>query len=174
MKNILKISLIILTLSSALSAELNVYLIPRYDYNESSPEKKGIKLADISRIDGNPDEIASFSKITIPEKILSDGYIDRSEIINFVKSRYNGDLYVYGSSVKINRVKADSENADEIHEVKSGSSVSFVVINNGITIRSQGTAVESGKTGDTIQVKLKKSKTAKGKIVTDKIVELEL
>jgi hypothetical protein len=173
MKNIIKISAVIILLSSALYAELNIYLMPRFDLDESA-EKKSIKLTDISQVDGTPEDIASFKKIIIPAKIYADGYIDRSEVLDFVKSRYTGDVSVYGTSVKINRINPEGEKENELYEVKSGSIVSFIVINNGITVRSQGTAVESGKTGDIIQVKFKKSRTAKGKVVTDKIVELEL
>ena len=174
MKNIIKISALVILLSSALHAELNIYLMPRYEYSESAADKKGIRLSDISQIDGTPDDVALFKKILMPVKIYADGYIDRTEVLDFVKSRFTGEFFVYGTAVKINKAMPESDNTNDQYEVKSGSIVSFVVINNGITIRSQGTAVDSGKTGDIIQVKFKKSKTARGKVVTDKIVELEL
>ncbi len=166
--------------SSALSAEVEIYLFSNI---ETANDK--IMLGDISRINADIEKSKAVSSIIIDKKIYSDGFIDRSEIRNLVKDKINDRIFIYGNAVRIVQKieeKAEEKSDQDIEtkekiipiSVKNGDRVELIVHKKGIIVQTDGTAIEDGRTGESIKIMLKGSKKLKGKVVRKGIIEINL
>jgi len=171
-RKFLIITLLLLLSGISVYADIRLYLLP-----EVEPAKGRLTIKDIARIDCDPAIKKFLEDINISPLIQKDGYIDRREIGKLVRN-YTMDLVlIYGNAVKVGRVHDSNYQEpkdDENFSIRSGDTLSVIINKNGISIEMPGTALEEGKMGDEILVKIKNSKRIKGIIKGEGIVEVIL
>ncbi|MCU0846884.1 MAG: flagella basal body P-ring formation protein FlgA [Spirochaetes bacterium] len=161
---------VFLAVPSGVFAEINVYI-----HSSSELKKEGLKVSDIASVDC-PAESAAIKDVEINGPLYSDGYVDRAELLQLLKKQTDERINIYGSAARILPVSGEGKDDGKKAEtaVKNGSQVKFTAMKNGIRIELTGTAMRDGAVGDVIPVRLRKNKTASGKITEDRKVELEL
>jgi hypothetical protein len=161
---------LILVLASAGTcfAEINIYLYSRVSAN------RDLVLSDAALVEGDEETAGIVRSIPVDDSLLSDGYLDRKEIMELVKSRAGGRINVYGTGVRVIRQEGEGPSTSTAVLVKKGAPVRFQVVNSNVRIEMAGIALRDGNQGDLIPVKLAGRKSAAGKIVDEKTVELNL
>ncbi len=175
-------SLIFLNLPAA--AEIKIILSGRCDIK--SPEAK-LTLGDIASIECSAEDCAPLISKTIDEKYYNDGFIDKDEISEIVKSSNNDLLIIYGSAVRIikdsNVPSINTLNDINIKDleivVKKGDLATLTLMRNGISIEIYGKAMSDGRIGDIITVEVKLTNAARAKLIKGKVsgrnqVEVEI
>lgn len=149
-------------------AEINIYLYSRVSANRE------LVISDAALVEGDEETAGIVRSIPVDESLLSDGYLDRTEIIELVKSRAGGRINVYGTGARVVRSEGEAPSTTTAALVKKGAPVRFQVVNSNIRVEIAGIALKDGNQGDLIPVKLAGRKSAAGRIVSEKIVELNL
>ena len=184
---ITRISLIILTLifsSIPASAEIKLILSSRYEIKNTGAR---VLLGDIAKIEGSTDACQKLNDLIIEPDIYIDGYIDRNEIIELVKSNIDDIFIIYGNAVRIvknnDAISADIRIINDIKDadylVKKGDAANLILVRRGISIELYGKAMNDGKLGDIISVELKlmnssRTKLVKGKVSARNQIEVDL
>ncbi|HSV95886.1 MAG TPA: flagella basal body P-ring formation protein FlgA [Spirochaetota bacterium] len=156
------------------SAAVIVYLVSRAELS------KAPALGDVASIDAAPGIRNMLLNLAIPEKALSDGYVDRREVEDLLAAAVSEGVLVYGNAVRVNRMVREEPAAQEgsavVSEqlVRTGDAVNVRVKNNGIIIELSGNALQGGARGDEVAVKLKGNRTLKGRVVQKSLIELAL
>ncbi len=179
------IRILILIISAVLSmlcvfpgnalAEVNVYLV-------SCVETEGsLTLGDIARIDSDRETAAKLRALPVKQELYQDGYVDRKELEQLLGSSTTETVFIYGSAVRITQIEkknpgeetADMAAADAV-QIRKGDSVGITFRNRGILVHLSGSAMQDGKIGDEITVRIKGNRTLKGKITDKKMIELAM
>ena len=79
-----------------------------------------------------------------------------------------------GSGVLVHAGEAAPAVEERRIVVRKGSAVRFRVVNSVVRVGQMGTALQDGAVGDEIPVKLKGSAVSRGRIVSERVVELVL
>jgi hypothetical protein len=140
-------------------------------------DKQQLQLLDVARIVGDEASSAAISAIPIEPSYYADRLIDRSEIRLILHNAVSDNLRIYGSAVRIRNISPVINQSDfhtKVHRdrIKSGEKVTVIIRKNGIMIQSLATAIESGKSGDIIRVKLKDTRKIKGRISREGDIEV--
>ncbi|OHD71057.1 MAG: hypothetical protein A2W19_08585 [Spirochaetes bacterium RBG_16_49_21] len=166
MQRILFIFIFLLFLSGSCFADITLYLYPRVNHATE------IQLSDVASIEGDPESVARIRDLRIEGRFFADGYLDRKELMDMLAEKKAGKIHIVGSGVRI--TEGDSDIPRRQATVKKGDTVRFQVASSFIVIELRGTAMKDGAVGDVIPVKLKGAKTANGKVLNERTVELEL
>ena len=169
MKTLYSAVIVVVFFTGAAFADVSIYLYPRVGQKPG-----GLVLSDIAEIDADTDTVAAISEIGIDARLALDGYLDRREIIHVLADRVRGRVNVYGSGVRVADPGGESATGSSRIMVKKGETVRFQVVNACVKVEIIGTAMKDGAAGDVIPVKLRGSTVTSGKILNEKIVELEL
>lgn len=163
------LSIILLVAAATASwADLSIYLFPRVERGRGS-----LVLSDLGTIEGNA-AASGIGSIVIEDGIFADGYVDRKEIVDLVRPHVEGRINVYGSGVLVHAGEAAPAVEERRIVVRKGSAVRFQVVNSVVRVGQMGTALQDGAVGDEIPVKLKGSAVSRGRIVSERVVELVL
>jgi hypothetical protein len=158
----------LLVFERAAPAETNIYLVSRVE--TAGP----VTLGDIARVDGGRNAVA-LRRTPIAAELYSDGFVDRGELEKLLAGSAPEALFIYGNAVKVLRVqKTDAEDAKDEGGgllVNRGDTVGVSVRNRGIVIRITGSAMEDGKKGDEITIRVRGNRTLRGKIIDKRVVE---
>ncbi|TAL37049.1 MAG: hypothetical protein EPN93_06375 [Spirochaetes bacterium] len=160
-----------LSRGAAAGADVNLYLLSRVE------AKDALTLADVARVETAGELADTLRALVLPARLSEDGYIDRTELSALVARATEESVFIYGNAVRVYaRLPRPEERCAEIPEmvVQAGDGVSVVIYNRTITLEIPGSALQDGRVGDTIQVRVKNNRTLKGKIVDKKLVELSL
>ena len=154
-------------------AGVRMYLAPTVEM-----KKDMLRFNDIARFEGPPAVIATLRELAVPEKLCRDGLVDRREIVELFASYTDEDIEVLGSAVRLVQKSADrivkTKPFDEGDiSVKNGDRVTVVIRNGSITIRVQGTSLESGRQGDRVMVRVN-SQRIKGRLAGRSTVEVTM
>ncbi|MBP7738153.1 MAG: flagella basal body P-ring formation protein FlgA [Spirochaetes bacterium] len=162
--------LILLLASTASWAEVSMYLFPQVERGRNP-----LVLSDLGTIEGDT-ATAGIGSIVIEDSVFADGYIDRKEIIDLIRAHADGRVNIYGSGVRVHVSEVpDTGTGDERRiVVRKGSAVRFQVVNSIVRVGQMGTALQDGAIGDEIPVKLKGSAVSRGRVVSERVVELVL
>ncbi len=168
------VALLLVAPAAPSSAAVSVYLISRAELGTAPV------LGDVASIDAEPGLRKALLDLAIPEKALVDGFVDRREVEDLLAVAAREGVLVYGNAVRVNRTVKDEPAAAEesavVSErlVRAGDAVNVRVKKNGIIIELSGSALENGARGDEVAVKLKSTRTLKGRVVQKGLVELAL
>jgi len=104
----------------------------------------------------------------------------RKELEAMVKDSSAESIFIYGGAVKI-LVKKDpaATVAGDLYPdgelpVKAGDAVGILIRGRGITVTLTGSAMEDGRMGDSVRVRIKGNRTVKGRVAENKMVEVSL
>ena len=148
-------------------ARVTLYLYPVI--NNPGAE---LSLSDIARIESDRRGDQEIPGIRIDSSIYSDGFIDRTEILGLMKNKFDGCVMIVGSATRVSTSveKNDTGDKAKASDIKQGDPVTFVYRKGLIRIELTGTALSNGCAGESIQVRLKKKRTATGRIIADRMV----
>ncbi len=158
----------------ALFAEVNIYLISRF---ESEGE---VRLCDVARIEAAAADAARIGALPVMPALYADGFLDRKELEAMVKDSSAESIFIYGGAVKILAKKGPAATGDEELSpagelpVKAGDAVGVLIRGRGITVKLTGSAVEDGRMGDSVRVRIKGNRMLKGRVAENKMVEISL
>lgn len=174
MGRLLITTLMCLLFSGSVFAEVVVLLLPR------AAAVGSLRVRDLARVDALDRVRGAVENIEVPEKLYQDGYLDRREIGELIRAHVKDLVLIYGNAVKIsakegNAARGKKAGSSSKHPViKSGEQVNIVVRKNGISVLLTGTALGSGKVGETLSVRLKDAKKLNGIVREDKTVQVQL
>ncbi|MBN2158258.1 MAG: flagella basal body P-ring formation protein FlgA [Spirochaetes bacterium] len=163
--------IVLIALSAPCFAGGDIFLYPRV--NRTS---ENIVFSDIAKIEADPGTTIRISGIVVDEGRVSDGYLDKNEVLDILRESGVGDVAIYGSGVRVFRetAGADAAMAAAPVVVKKGKAVRFQVVGRCMRVEVPGTAMHDGAVGDVIPVKLKGTVVSRGTIINDRVVELSL
>jgi len=133
-------------------------------------------LGKLAAVEGGPADVMKVRETVIPPAMVKDGYFDRSELEELLRGTVSGPLTIYGSAVRV-RVSGLEESAAGAEKkalVKSGEAVAVRVKKNGVLLECAGSLLGDGNAGDTVEVRIRGSKSLRGRLTGNKTVELEL
>ncbi len=168
MKRLAAILILLVGMAGAARADISLYLYPRVNCQEK------LFVSHICMIEGDPETVERVKGLQIDDALISNGYLDKQDIIKLLKENISERINIYGSGVRI--IKQDGNAAASVKKttIRKGDIVRFQVANSLIRVEIQGIAMKDGALGEVIPVRLRGSKTASGKILSERIVELEL
>lgn len=151
--------------------------IEMFLYPVVNTDKQQLQLLDVARIVADDATRTALGAITIEPAYYADMLLDRSEIRRILNNTDSDNLRIYGSAVRIRNVSPVINRSDfqtKVHRdrIKSGEKVTVIIRKNGVMIQSLATAIESGKSGDIIRVKLKDTRKIKGRISREGDIEV--
>jgi hypothetical protein len=169
------LSIFIALLCDAANAEVKLLLKPK-----AATDGKNLTLCDIALLEGNNSSIEQIKNINIEPEIFSDGYIDKKEILTFLKKYTQDNCIIYGDSVRIIFNDLQNKNFSEQNDLflKRGDRVEVIINNKGVSLILKGIAANDGKFNEEITVKINLkstlSKVLKGKMISKEIVEVNI
>lgn len=150
------------------SGEVVLYLVPRV-----AAGARGLTLGDIARIEGDQGETGRLAECPIEPALYADGIVDRTEVKSLVKRLISGTSVIYGGGVRVDEVDDGGRHTDAREPlVVKGRAVRFVVTRKGVRAEVPGTALQDGVEGDTVSVKVLRSKIAHGRVTGEGMVEM--
>jgi hypothetical protein len=164
---------IILAFSAVAYADVNIFLLPKVDAADDN-----ITLGDLAKIECDESCVKTLSAIAIERYLYKDGLVDRREIIELLNGKVDEPFTVYGNAVRI--IKKDPLKKEAAPDSKlknsviSGELVDIIVRTNGIVLQLSGTALQDGKTGETVKVMLRGNRRVRGRIAEKSLVEVSL
>jgi hypothetical protein len=165
--------LLVIAFSIGAYADVNIFLLPKFDAANDN-----ITLGDLSKIECDETCIETLRAIEINRSLYKDGLVDRREIIELIKGKIDEPFTVYGSAVRIIRKdplkKENNPDSKLKNSVNSGEPVDLIVRKNGIVLQLSGTALQDGKTGESVKVMLRGNRRIKGRIAEKSLVEVFL
>ncbi len=152
---------LILCAGSVLGAmEASIYLVPRVALGGGP-----LELRDIARIEVRDGDREALGAITIDGALYADGYVDRREISDLVKARFQGTVMIFGGGVAVAGARqVPEESRDSAMAIRKGEKVRYSVHRGGVRIEINGVAMEDGVEGDEVRVKLHTNKIVPGKV----------
>jgi len=145
-----------------------IYLISEAEIN-----KENIIVSDICKMEG--DSINLISGLVISPELYKDSIIDNKELYNFLSSRIETNLFIFGTGVKVKKNPVNnSVSIEKSILVEKGDLVELAIIGNGITIEMKGKALNKGCEKDEINFRLTTGKVIKGKITSVKKADIIL
>ncbi|MDY6934312.1 MAG: flagella basal body P-ring formation protein FlgA [Spirochaetota bacterium] len=172
-KTFYRVLLFLLLIQGIVFAEIKIFLFPIVEIDGID-----ITLKDVGMIDYNSTIHKKIEDIEIFRELYMDGYLDRMELRNLLNRNIKEDIIIFGNAVRILTKDDDSDKQKKYERewrdyiVTKGDRVNLIVKGNGITIGSSGMAVNDGKIGDEIKVKLKGSKVVRGRLTKGRLVEV--
>lgn len=147
------------------AGSITIYLIPSVTVAEDRP----LIMKDVVRIDATAAEVKRISDMKVPMDISRDGFVDRAEVRKLL-----GNVRVYGSSTRIfrNRQSKHMVSGDDV--ISPGDQVYIQAARGGVQVELKGEALQKGKTGSTIKVKVKSGKTIRTRVEGPGKVRVEL
>jgi len=109
--------------------------------------------------------------------LLSDGLLDRSELLSVLRTVTDENIIIYGSATRINDASknpADKNGTRSDIRVNRGDMVTVIVNNGGIIIETRGKVVNPGAHGQRVEVELQGKKRIHGKVSGQGIIEVAL
>jgi|GEM_PF-6230435 len=135
-------------------AAVKIYLFSRADI---IGEK--ITMADIGTVEARDGLRQSIEALEIGPSLLKDGLIGKDEVACLVEAMVNEKPVIFGSAVRVLRShdrEPSAETEEESEElIQKGAPVRVFYSLKGISIETGGIAMEKGKAGEMIQVKVK-------------------
>ena len=145
-----------------------IYLISEAEIN-----KENLILSDICKMEG--DSVDLISGLVISPELYKDSIVDNKELHDFLSSRIDKNLFIFGSGVKIKKISINNEVVSEKSVlVEKGDMVELAISRNGITIEMKGKALNKGSEKDEINFRLSTGKVVKGKIISVKKADIVL
>lgn len=169
MKKVVSAILLVAACAVGAYADASLYLYPRAEMKAG-----GLAFSDIAIIESDMDTAARIGSAVISDALVSDGYLEESEIRQALAGMTNGRLSIYGSAVRVAVTAKPAPSADAAVAVKKGAQVRFHVIRSCVRVEMSGIALQDGAVGEVIPVKLKGSAVSRGTVVNERTVELEL
>ena len=167
---------IMLFCGAAESAELKLFLLPKITAGE-----KALTLGDIALVESDSLDAEGIKNLEIDSMMLSDGYVDKKEILTLIKNYTVKRAVIYGSAVHVINYTQDGENwSPEKNDfiLNKGDRVQVIVNNGGVSLILKGTAVNEAKFNDIVDVKVEGSrsfsKILKGRVAARDIVEVNI
>jgi hypothetical protein len=155
-------------------AEVKVFVMSRAETDGT------LTVGDIASVDGEPAAAARIKSIAVKPELYADGYLDRVELETLLSSGFPDPVSLYGGGVRVTMaapaVESEKKEVDpgtaEDRDVCPGDAVDVFVRKNGIVLQTRGRAVEGGKKGDRIHVRVKGTRSLKGTIIDKKCILL--
>ncbi len=175
-RSIITVLALFAVLSAAHAAgEITIYLHPNAELGE-----RAVRIGDLGSVEGDEAGTEAISSIAVDPRFFEDGLIDRSEIREMVKDRPENHVRIVGNAVRITAKRAEKTpeqngtRAAAITDgnVKSGDKVTLMINRKGISLQTGATALEDGKAGDTIRMRLKNAREVRGRVSASGDVEV--
>jgi len=166
------VSVCLVSISLKAYGRVELYLYPNIN-----TAKQQLQMCDIARIVGDEETRTAIGTITIDPVFYADRLVDRSEIRRILHNAAPDELRIYGSAVRIRTIlpatnRKDFRNSVRRDRIRSGEKVTVIIRKNGVMIQTLATAVENGKRGDIIRVKMKDARKIKGRVSRDGDIEV--
>ena len=172
MKRFLLSILLCAAIPAAAFAEVKLFL-----YSNAPAGSNSLTVGSIAQVEGDAAAAAQVRAIQIPERILSDGYIDRSELFSLISRSCDDMITIYGNGVRVEPGQSAQKKRDKISEenmLHAGDAVEVVINRRGVSIEIIATALADAKPGDRVNVKFKNSRQLRGILNSSRIVEVQL
>ncbi len=141
------------------SAAVSVYLVSRAELGPAPV------LGDVASIDAAPELRKALSALTLPERVLSDEFVDRREVEDMLAGVAHEAILVYGNAVRVSRMVKEEpapENTEPAFQSSScGGRTVSVRVKKTVSSSSFRERPRNGAHGDEVAVKLKSSRTLK-------------
>ncbi|MBN1500947.1 MAG: flagella basal body P-ring formation protein FlgA [Spirochaetes bacterium] len=162
MKKLLMV-ILFLAVSDLCSADFKIFL---YSQHKIKSDKLYLK------------DVASFSRkdimeTEIPLAVYEDGFVDKREIMDLVKSVTDETFFIYGSAV---RILPDSQVNDVRNQfyVRRGDTVDILIKRKSISIEMIGKVLINARIGQKVNVEVDNKKILNGILKEGKLVEVIL
>lgn len=167
MRTLLPVVAVFGTALAGLAAEVSIYTVPRYRMQGDV-----LELRDVARIEVRDADRESVGSMVIDPCLYEDGFIDRRELLDLVKSGFSGTVYVHGGGVALSRDGAGTqrEAADQM-QVRKGDRIRYSVVRGRVKVEIGGVAMGDGLEGDEVQVRLNTNKVVSGRVSSSLRVE---
>jgi hypothetical protein len=149
-------------------ADTSLYLYPRAEIKAG-----GIAFSDIAIIESDRETAEKIRSTAVSDVLLTDGYLDESEIRQALAGLVDGRLSIYGTGVRVAAGKGAAADKAPV-AVKKGAAVRFHVIRSCVRVEMTGTALRDGSVGDVIPVKLKGNAVSNGTVINEHVIEMQL
>ncbi len=147
-----------------------------YLVSEAETNKENLILSDICKMEG--DDAGRISGIILSPELYKDSIIDNKELYDFLSTRSDKKLFIFGTGVKIKKITvrpvAIEGETERSVLVERGDMVELAISRNGITIEMKGRALSRGFEKDEINFRLSTGKVVKGKVISVKKADIVL
>jgi hypothetical protein len=145
-----------------------------YLMSDVTVKTEDVKVSDVCKVEGDNAEM--ILDMVIPAELYIDKIIDNKRLYDFLNSKVDEKVLVFGTGVRIkhNFVPKKIRDKEKPQLVKRGDVLTLLVRKNGITIEVKGKALKNGSEKDEINFKLSSGKVIKGKIVSEKEADVFL
>jgi hypothetical protein len=158
---------VLCTALAAWAVEVTIYPVPRFRMQGDL-----LELRDVARIEVKDADRESVGSMVIDARLYDDGYIDRRELLDLVKSGFGGTVSIHGGGVAVTRDAAAGQRAAAgTVQVRKGDRIRYAVVRGRVKIEIGGVAMGDGMEGDEVQVKLNTSKVVTGRVSSPLRVE---
>jgi flagella basal body P-ring formation protein FlgA len=148
-----------------------------YLKSQVTPQSEIIKVKHLAIVDGSPDTGKKIRDMVIEDTLLSDGLIDRAELLSVLRSVTDENIIIYGSATRVTTASKNPSgktNRRSDIRVNRGDMVTVIVNNGGIVIETRGKVVNPGARGQRVEVELQGKKKIHGKVSGPGMVEVAL
>lgn len=148
-----------------------------YLKSQVTPPGETIQVKHLAIVDGSPETGNKIRNVVIDGTLLSDGLIDRAELLAVLRGVTDENVIIYGSATRITAASknpAGKVGSQSGIQVNRGDMVTVIVNNGGIIIETRGKVVNPGAHGQRVEVELQGKKRIHGKVSGQGIVEVAL
>ncbi len=160
-----KLLLIILFLAAGdiCFADFKIFL-----YSQHRMKEENLYLKDLASFDNK-----TLMEIEIPSAVYEDGFVDKKEIMDIVKSATDEAFFIYGSAVRILPDTEVNDVRDQFY-VHRGDTVDIVIKRKSISIEMIGKVLINARIGQKVNVEVDNKKILNGILLKGKVVEVIL
>lgn len=172
MKRFLLTLLLCAAIPAAAFAEIKLFL-----YSNAPAGKSPLTIGSVAQVEGEEKLAVQVRAIQIPDRITSDGYIDRGELSGLISRLCDDTITIYGNSVYVAPKKSAQKTREQLAEenmLHAGDAVEVVIKRRGVTIEIIATALADAKPGDRVNVKFKNNRQLRGILNSSRVVEVKL
>jgi len=148
-----------------------------YLKSQVTPNSATIKVKHLAIVDGSPETGKKIRDIVIDDTLLSDGLIDRAELLSVLRTVTDENVIIYGSATRVTTAsKSLTGKIDQPGDIRvnRGDMVTVILNNGGIIIETRGKVVNPGTRGQRVEVELQGKKRIHGKVSGPGMVEVAL
>ncbi len=148
-----------------------------YLKSQVTPNSETIKVKHLAIVDGSPETGNKIREVVIEGTLLSDGLIDRAELLSVLRTVTDENVIIYGSATRVTdaskKLSRKTDTQSDIR-VNRGDMVTVIVNNGGIIIETRGKVVNPGAGGQRVEVELQGKKRIHGTVSGQGIIEVAL